>query len=92
MLNISGKLMSAIFASLNADPDQVEKDFAGSRDTSVVRLNYYPICPDPNAHLGVGPHADPDALTILWQDQDVTSLQVEKDNVFYDVYPVPSMC
>jgi len=90
MHSVSEKLMSAIFTALKENPERFVKDFDGSRDTSLVRLNYYPICPNPKAHLGVGPHSDAGALTILWQDQDVSSLQVEKEGVFYDVYPVPN--
>jgi len=90
MLFLSGKLMAAVFASLGVEPERFAKDFSGCRDTSGMRMNYYPKCPIPDAHLGVGPHSDPCALTILWQDQEVSSLQVEKDNVWYDVYPVPS--
>lgn len=73
MHGLAEKLMSAIFKSLGVDPSRIIKtDFRGSKDTSVVRMNYYPVCPDPNMHLGVGPHADPSALTILWQVSDMS--------------------
>lgn len=39
--------------------DIVEKCFEGTGDTSLCRLNYYRKCPDPDNHLGVGPHSDP---------------------------------
>jgi len=47
--------------------------------TSFLRLNYYPRCPAPahpagqeparNGHLGVNPHTDAGALTLLLQDE-----------------------
>jgi len=67
MHRLSQKLTEAIFESLGGDSAQVKKDFADSRDTSLVRMNYYPVCLDADTHLGVGPHADPSALTILAQ-------------------------
>ena len=48
--------------------------------TSYLRLNYYPKCPDPSSHLSIHHHTDAGALTILYQDDDITSLQVWKEN------------
>lgn len=46
--------------------------------TSYLRLNYYPPHPDPGASLGISPHRDAGFLTILWQDPDCHSLQVQQ--------------
>jgi isopenicillin N synthase-like dioxygenase len=62
--------------------------FPGDEETSVCRLNFYPKCPDPGMHLGVGPHSDPAIVTVLLQDEDVSSLQVERDGKFYDIPPI----
>lgn len=35
---------------------------------SIMRLNYYPTCQQPDQTLGTGPHCDPTSLTILHQD------------------------
>jgi len=48
--------------------------------TSYLRLNYYPKCPDPSSHLSIHHHTDAGALTILYQDDGITSLQVWKEN------------
>jgi isopenicillin N synthase-like dioxygenase len=61
------------------------------RHTSFVRLNHYPLCPDPapadaplvpeQGALGVSHHTDAGALTILWQDA-MSGLQVQRDGVW----------
>jgi isopenicillin N synthase-like dioxygenase len=90
MQSLSRILMKATLQTLSSEEGIVEKCFASGEDTSLCRLNYYPICPNPETNLGVGPHSDPGIITILLQDDIVTSLQVERDGKFYDVPPVPS--
>ena len=61
------------------------------RHTSFVRLNHYPVCPDPapadaglvpeQGALGVSHHTDAGALTLLWQDS-MSGLQVQRDGVW----------
>lgn len=65
-----------------------DKCFEGTGDTSFCRLNFYRKCPNPEQHLGVGPHSDAGLLTILLQDNLVSSLQVLKNGTFYNVPPV----
>lgn len=90
MYDLSQELVLAMFASLNVDPKELQKETKGSYDTSIFRLNLYPACPDPNKHLGVGPHTDSGSLTVLLQDDKVSSLQVQRDGKFYDIPPVPN--
>ncbi|KAM0006704.1 putative oxoglutarate/iron-dependent dioxygenase, isopenicillin N synthase [Helianthus debilis subsp. tardiflorus] len=56
---------------------------------SIVRCNHYPRCNKPNLTYGVGPHCDPNALTILYQDQ-VGGLEVFADNKWKSVQPNPN--
>ncbi len=89
-------LSSALSVSLGFAPDRLAPFFEG--DSSFVRLNHYPVCETPAApdsaplpeegHLGVHPHSDAGALTILYQDR-VASLQVEVGDRFVLVEPVP---
>ncbi|KAJ0010915.1 hypothetical protein Pint_34496 [Pistacia integerrima] len=57
---------------------------------SFMRLNYYPPCPSPDLALGVGPHKDGGALTVLSQD-DVGGLQIKRksDGEWIPVRPIP---
>uniref|UniRef100_A0A6V7QV07 Fe2OG dioxygenase domain-containing protein n=1 Tax=Ananas comosus var. bracteatus TaxID=296719 RepID=A0A6V7QV07_ANACO len=58
-----------------------------SSHSSIMRLNYYPPCQEPELTLGTGPHCDPTALTILHQD-DVGGLEVFADGRWRPVRPV----
>lgn len=55
---------------------------------SILRLNYYPPCKQPNHTLGTGPHTDPTSLTILYQDH-VGGLQVFVENQWRSIAPKP---
>ncbi|DBA02793.1 TPA: hypothetical protein N0F65_006583 [Lagenidium giganteum] len=45
-------------------------------NASFLRLNYYPVAPQPESTMAVHHHTDAGALTVLLQDDDVASLQV----------------
>ncbi|CAJ2632320.1 unnamed protein product [Trifolium pratense] len=47
----------------------------------------YPYCPQPDLTVGITPHTDPSAITLLLQNQ-VQGLQVEHDGEWVDVNPV----
>lgn len=57
-----------------------------------IKLNYYPICPNPHLALGVGRHSDVSTLTVLQQDH-VGGLHVRRpthgDATWVHVSPVP---
>jgi isopenicillin N synthase-like dioxygenase len=91
--------MQAIFQGLLQSGEQqvenqMEKCFSIKEDTSFGRLNYYQEYQrqgqqDP-VQLGVGPHSDAGMLTVLYQQGGICSLQVEKNNKFYNVPPKKS--
>mmetsp|Transcript_7970 Transcript_7970/g.23346 ORF Transcript_7970/g.23346 Transcript_7970/m.23346 type:complete len:353 (-) Transcript_7970:271-1329(-) len=78
-------LLAAMAQGLGMPADH----FAGAfdRHTSYLRLNYYPVCPQPDEHQCIGPHTDAGALTVLSQSP-VKSLQVLNGGEWYDVAPV----
>lgn len=53
---------------------------------SIMRLNYYPPCDEPNLVLGTGPHCDPTSLTVLYQDE-VEGLEVFVNNKWHAIEP-----
>ncbi|KAL2343555.1 hypothetical protein Fmac_004840 [Flemingia macrophylla] len=55
-----------------------------------VRINYYPPCPKPELVLGLNPHSDAAALTILLQANEVEGLQIKKDGQWIPVKPLPN--
>jgi isopenicillin N synthase-like dioxygenase len=86
MENLSETLLSALCESLGMKSDILKEDFEGNH-TSYLRLNYYPKCPTPEENLAVHHHTDAGALTILYQDPNVTSLQVFKDDSWHYISP-----
>lgn len=85
------RLLAAISANLGMAPHYLAKDFRRSH-TSFMRLNYYPRLNGSEGltgrGLGVGPHSDAGALTILLQDEQ-PGLEVCREDCWYLVEPVP---
>jgi isopenicillin N synthase-like dioxygenase len=97
---LSLRLLTAMATALNVDPEILLTSFS-PHHTSFARLNYYPLCGNPmcddpmrddpqtdsNAgHLGIHPHTDSGALTVLLQD-DVAALQVCRQGQWHTIEP-----
>ncbi|OIW16721.1 hypothetical protein TanjilG_14491 [Lupinus angustifolius] len=54
----------------------------------VMRMNYYPPCPQPELVIGLNPHSDAGALSILLQVNEVDGLQIRKDGMWIPIKPV----
>ncbi|KAF8013646.1 hypothetical protein BT93_I1492 [Corymbia citriodora subsp. variegata] len=85
---LARELMGLIARSVGLPANKFDEFFKDN--TSAVRLNHYPPCPDPHLALGVGRHKDSGALTILAQD-DVGGLEVKRksDGEWVLVKPIP---
>ncbi|KAK4858339.1 hypothetical protein QYF36_014909 [Acer negundo] len=55
-----------------------------------MRMNYYPPCPQPELAVGLRPHSDGSAITILLQISEVEGLQIRKDGMWIPVKPLPN--
>lgn len=88
MAHMSRRLMKLFAVALGEDPQFFDKFFEGNHPSS-MRLNHYPVAPEPAKTMGVYHHTDPVALTILLQDDEVASLQVlhRKSNTWVNVPP-----
>ncbi|GLE02532.1 hypothetical protein PINS_up011370 [Pythium insidiosum] len=84
MEHISQRLIMAFSLALGKPPTYLDKYFTTTDSTgtslransSFLRLNYYPVSPEPEKSMGVHHHTDAGAVTVLLQDDDVASLQV----------------
>ncbi|KAK9204329.1 hypothetical protein WN943_014587 [Citrus x changshan-huyou] len=56
----------------------------------VMRMNYYPPCPQPEKVAGLTPHSDGCGLTILLQINEVEGLQIKKDGMWIPLTPLPN--
>uniref|UniRef100_H3GMJ1 Fe2OG dioxygenase domain-containing protein n=1 Tax=Phytophthora ramorum TaxID=164328 RepID=H3GMJ1_PHYRM len=71
---ISRRLLKVFAVALGEEPAFFDQFFHGD-NSSFLRLNHYPVAPEPEKTMGVNHHTDAGALTILLQDDEVASLQ-----------------
>ncbi|KAJ8775316.1 hypothetical protein K2173_020320 [Erythroxylum novogranatense] len=86
---LSSKLLwkeTLLGLSLGVDRGFFREFFEGN--DSIMRLNYYPPCYNPDLTFGTGPHCDPTSLTVLHQDQ-VAGSQVLVDGSWRSIDPDP---
>uniref|UniRef100_H3GMI2 Fe2OG dioxygenase domain-containing protein n=1 Tax=Phytophthora ramorum TaxID=164328 RepID=H3GMI2_PHYRM len=72
---IARRLLKVFAVALGEEPAFFDKFYEGNH-SSLLRLNHYPVAPEPEKTMGVYHHTDFGALTVLLQDDDVASLQV----------------
>ncbi|CAK8570890.1 unnamed protein product [Lathyrus sativus] len=89
MKKLSIKIMELIAMSLGLHAERFNDFFKD--ETSWIRLNHYPPCPNPDIVLGCGSHKDTGALTVLAQDE-VSGLEVRRksDGEWVLVKPLPN--
>ena len=78
----------AMADSLNLE-ENTFLEICGEEGVMSGRFNFYPLCPRPDAVLGIKPHTDGTAVTLLLQDNEVEALQVKKDDKWFRVPPLP---
>lgn len=82
-------LLKYIGISLQLKENVFEEMFGEA--VQAVRMNYYPACPRPDLVLGLSPHSDGSALTVLQQRKGSSvGLQILKDNNWVPVHPIPN--
>lgn len=82
-------LMKVLSRDLGLEGENsLNESVGGERKEQQIRINYYPPCPQPDLVVGVAPHSDPAAITILLHDQ-IPGLQIRKDGAWIDVQFVP---
>ncbi|CAA7388591.1 unnamed protein product [Spirodela intermedia] len=82
------RLLALVAASLGLPLAAFDAIFSAA--VQAVRMNYYPPCPWPDLVLGLSPHSDGSALTVLHQHADsAAGLQVLKGGAWFPVLPLP---
>lgn len=81
-------LLKAMARSLNLE-ENCFLDMYGEDPTLNARFNFYPPCPRPDQIIGIKPHADGSAITVLLQDKQVEGLQFMKDGQWYRAPIIP---
>ncbi|RDX64849.1 Protein SRG1, partial [Mucuna pruriens] len=88
MRDLANNIYVLIGKGLGIEPKEI-KESIGEGGQS-IRINYYPPCPQPENVLGLKPHTDGSALTILLQANEVEGLQINKDGMWIPVKPLPN--
>lgn len=88
IMTIIDVLLRSAAKSLDIKEDSF-KDKCGGRPIMYSRFNLYPPCPRPDSVLGLKPHADGSAITVLLPDKEVEGLQVQKDKQWFRVPIIP---
>ncbi|KAK6945173.1 Isopenicillin N synthase-like, Fe(2+) 2OG dioxygenase domain [Dillenia turbinata] len=85
---ITEVILRAMAASLKLEQNSF-LDMYGERAVMFGRFNFYPPCPRPDNVLGLKPHSDGSAITIVLQDKEVEGLQILKDDQWFKVPIIP---
>ncbi|KAK7845089.1 protein srg1 [Quercus suber] len=74
--------------ALKMDAEEMRELFNDGVQT--MRMNYYPCCPEPDKTIGITPHSDADALTVVFQLNESEGLQIRKEGRWIPVKPLPN--
>ncbi|XVE90629.1 hypothetical protein DITRI_Ditri20bG0093100 [Diplodiscus trichospermus] len=88
MRKVVEKLFKCLSLGLGLEADVLKQGVGGEEIEYMMKINYYPPCPRPDLTLGVAPHTDLSALTLLVPNE-VPGLQVFKDGLWIDAEYIP---
>ncbi|NP_001352380.1 protein SRG1-like [Solanum lycopersicum] len=86
--NLTMIIVCQLAKALRMDEKEMRDLFSDGMQS--IRMNYYPPCPEPDRAIGLSPHSDADALTILFQLNETEGLQVRKDDIWVPITPLPN--
>ncbi|KAJ1386597.1 Oxoglutarate/iron-dependent dioxygenase [Sesbania bispinosa] len=89
MRGVADKLFTLLSLGLGLEGNVMKEAVGGEEVEYRLKINYYPACPRPDLALGVTPHTDLSALTILVPNE-VPGLQVLKDDHWIDAKYIPN--
>ncbi|KAK6917262.1 Non-hem dioxygenase N-terminal domain [Dillenia turbinata] len=84
--NLAMTILTQMAKTLGMKTEEMTQLFNDGMQT--MRMNYYPPCPEPDIAIGLTPHSDACALTILYQLNDTEGLQIRKDGKWVPVKPL----
>lgn len=88
MKNLGMVIVGHIGKALNMKEMEMRELFEDG--IQMMRMNYYPPCPQPEKVIGLTRHSDPVGVTILLQLNEVEGLQIKKDGVWVSIKPMPN--
>ncbi|CAI0395491.1 unnamed protein product, partial [Linum tenue] len=88
ILKLTDKILELLSEGLGLEPNTLKSSLGGEDIEAEMKINHYPPCPQPELALGVEPHTDMCALTLLVPN-GVAGLQVWKDGNWVAVDCLP---
>ncbi|EEF40182.1 flavonol synthase/flavanone 3-hydroxylase [Ricinus communis] len=89
MVKMADELLKLLSKGLGLEENVLKSHLGDEKVELEMKINMYPPCPQPHLALGVEPHTDMSALTIL-ATNDVPGLQVWKDDNWVAVNYLPN--
>ncbi|CAL5409448.1 unnamed protein product [Camellia sinensis] len=86
---LAEKLLDLLCENLGLEKGYIKKAFYGSQGpTFGTKVSSYPPCPRPELIKGLRAHTDAGGIILLFQDDEVSGLQLLKDGEWIDVPPL----
>ncbi|KAK9288424.1 hypothetical protein L1049_016881 [Liquidambar formosana] len=88
------KVMEVMDENLGLAKGYIKRAFNGGEDQDTAffgtKVSHYPPCPHPDRVTGLRAHTDAGGVFLLFQDDEVSGLQILKDGQWIDVQPLPN--
>ncbi|WOH09730.1 hypothetical protein DCAR_0729188 [Daucus carota subsp. sativus] len=86
---LAEELLDLLCENLGLEKGYLKKAFCGSKGpTFGTKVSNYPPCPKPDLIKGLRAHTDAGGIILLFQDDQVSGLQLLKDGEWIDVPPM----
>lgn len=86
---LAEQLLDLLCENLGLEKGYLKKAFCGSKGpTFGTKVGNYPPCPRPELVKGLRAHTDAGGIILLFQDDQVSGLQLLKDDQWIDVPPM----
>ncbi|KAF3648217.1 1-aminocyclopropane-1-carboxylate oxidase 4 [Capsicum annuum] len=86
---LAEELLDLLCENLGLEKGYLKKAFYGSKGPNFgTKVSNYPPCPKPDLIKGLRAHTDAGGIILLFQDDEVSGLQLLKDEQWIDVPPM----
>lgn len=86
---LAEKVMEVMDENLGLEKGYIKRAFAGKDEPFFgTKVSHYPPCPKPDMVNGLRAHTDAGGVILLFQDDEVSGLQILKDGEWIDVEPM----
>ncbi|KAJ6817372.1 1-aminocyclopropane-1-carboxylate oxidase [Iris pallida] len=86
---LAEKIMEVMDENLGLEKGYIKRAFSGDDEPFFgTKVSHYPPCPRPDLVSGLRAHTDAGGVILLFQDDEVSGLQILKEGRWVDVQPV----